>query len=153
MTIIVCLQVACWGNGDQGRLGLGTAGGSAVPCLVGALMDACFAGVSCGGAHTAAVAEDGSAYLWGLNDRGQLAQGDETPFLQVLVGWPDGLTLTVRPGQDSMQSALCIVPSSVAQYGALQRTRRAILRHKLAHAGPQRGTCTRGNCAGGRKPT
>ena len=82
-TKTACLQIACWGNGDQGRLGLGSAGGSSVPCLVGALTDALYTGVSCGGAHTAAVAQDGSAYLWGLNDRGQLAQGDETPFLQV----------------------------------------------------------------------
>ena len=79
------LQIACWGNGDQGRLGLGKAAASSVPCLVGALTDALFTVVSCGGAHTAAVAEDGSAYLWGLNDRGQLAQGDETPFLQVWI--------------------------------------------------------------------
>ena len=55
---------------------------------------ACFTGVACGGAHTAAVAEDGSAYLWGLNDRGQLAQGDETPFLQVLVSPSEGLIAT-----------------------------------------------------------
>ena len=94
MTVIVCLQIACWGNGDQGRLGLAAAGGSSVPCLVGALMNACFTGVACGGAHTAAVAEDGSAYLWGLNDRGQLAQGDETPFLQVLVSPSEGLIAT-----------------------------------------------------------
>lgn len=77
------LQVACWGNGDQGRLGLGSDKSSAVPRLLGALKDACFTGVSSGGAHTAAVAVDGTAFLWGLNDRGQLAQGTESPFLQV----------------------------------------------------------------------
>ena len=77
------LQVACWGSGDQGRLGLGSDKSSAVPRLLGALKDACFTGVSSGGAHTAAVAVDGTAFLWGLNDRGQLAQGTESPFLQV----------------------------------------------------------------------
>ena len=106
MTFTVCLQIACWGNGDQGRLGLGTAGGSSVPCLVGALMDACFSGVSCGGAHTAAVAEDGSAYLWGLNDRGQLAQGDETPFLQVMDG------LVVWHSLCSQDTTACTVTSA-----------------------------------------
>ena len=56
-------------------------------------MHAYFTDVSCGGAHTAAVVKDGSVYLWGLNDRGQLAQGDEAPFLQVLVSIPHVLKL------------------------------------------------------------
>ena len=45
--------------------------------------EAVLIGVSCGGAHTAAVAEDGSAFLWGLNDSGQLVQGSDSPYLQV----------------------------------------------------------------------
>ena len=56
---------------------------SDVPRILATLGDALFTDVSCGGAHTAAVAEDGSAFLWGLNDRGQLAQGKESSFLQV----------------------------------------------------------------------
>lgn len=54
-----------------------------MPRILATLGDALFTDVSCGGAHTAAVAEDGSAFLWGLNDRGQLAQGKESSFLQV----------------------------------------------------------------------
>ena len=77
------MQIACWGNGDQGRLGLGSNNSSSVPRLLGALKEAVLIGVSCGGAHTAAVAEDGSAFLWGLNDSGQLVQGSDSPYLQV----------------------------------------------------------------------
>lgn len=78
------VQIACWGNGDQGRLGLGNNSGSSVPRLLSALKEAVLVGVSCGGAHTAAVAEDGSAFLWGLNDDGQLVHGSDSPYLQVL---------------------------------------------------------------------
>ncbi|CAK0784231.1 hypothetical protein CVIRNUC_007435 [Coccomyxa viridis] len=76
-------KIACWGNGDQGRLGLGNNSGSSVPRLLSALKEAVLVGVSCGGAHTAAVAEDGSAFLWGLNDDGQLVHGSDSPYLQV----------------------------------------------------------------------
>ena len=95
MTVIVCLQIACWGNGDQGRLGLAAAGGSSVPMSCWRPHECLFHWRSLWRAlTTAAVAEDGSAYLWGLNDRGQLAQGDETPFLQVLVSPSEGLIAT-----------------------------------------------------------
>ena len=55
-----------------------------MPRLLSALREAVLVGVSCGGAHTAAVAEDGSAFLWGLNDDGQLVHGSDSPYLQVL---------------------------------------------------------------------
>ncbi len=48
--------VACWGNGDFGRLGLGPANLSEeVPKLCASLLDLDAQQVACGGAHTAVV--------------------------------------------------------------------------------------------------
>jgi alpha-tubulin suppressor-like RCC1 family protein len=64
-------RVACWGNGDHGRLG-GHPIARAIPTIVDALMHQNFVSIKCGGAHTAAVGVDGSVFTWGLNDHGQL---------------------------------------------------------------------------------
>ncbi|KAK9831971.1 hypothetical protein WJX81_004301 [Elliptochloris bilobata] len=69
--------LACWGNTDGGRLGHGF---QVIKCLfprvVAALLnhDATqdIAHVACGGAHTAAIAGDGTVFTFGLNDAGQL---------------------------------------------------------------------------------
>lgn len=73
-------KVACWGNGDYGRLGHDCAKSLAVPSLVPALINQEFLSVACGGAHTAAVAVDGSVFTWGLNDHGQLGHYTHQEF-------------------------------------------------------------------------
>lgn len=65
-------KIASWGNGDHGRLGHGSLTGRAIPSILAALLDQSFYFLDCGGAHTAAVAADGSVFTWGLNDYGQL---------------------------------------------------------------------------------
>lgn len=65
-------KVACWGNSDYGRLGHGSSTGRSIPSILAALLDQDFISVRCGGAHTAAVANDGGVFSWGLNDAGQL---------------------------------------------------------------------------------
>ncbi|KAK3260464.1 hypothetical protein CYMTET_30577 [Cymbomonas tetramitiformis] len=70
--------LATWGNGDFGRLGHSLQDlSSSLPRRV-TLPPCNLRQVDCGGAHTAAVSEDGRLFTWGLNDRGQLGHsGDE----------------------------------------------------------------------------
>jgi len=110
-------------------------------------MDTVFTDVSCGGAHTAAVAEDGSAFLWGLNDSGQLAQGDESPYLQVPL-----LACMCHP----MAAGMPVQSSTEHEYHSLHYVMlpsmlHVILRQSsidLAHAGPTGSTCARGHHTG-----
>lgn len=68
-------RVLCtFGNGDCGRLGhsLADHASEELPRLVAALRSTPLKAVACGGAHTAALDEQGTVYSWGLNDKGQL---------------------------------------------------------------------------------
>ncbi|KAI8464458.1 MAG: regulator of chromosome condensation 1/beta-lactamase-inhibitor protein II [Monoraphidium minutum] len=70
--------VACWGNGQHGRLGHMCGESSELfPRIVAALAGQRAAQVACGGAHTAAVMEDGSLWTWGINSRGQLGHSND----------------------------------------------------------------------------
>jgi alpha-tubulin suppressor-like RCC1 family protein len=77
----------CWGRGESGQLGA-TAPTSCPdigPCslvpvaVTGGLS---FRQVAAGGAHTCALTGDGSAYCWGSNTVGQLADGSTTSRTQ-----------------------------------------------------------------------
>lgn len=77
-------KVKCWGNNGSGRLGYGDLQsrgtkpedmGDMLPTVdlgVGKLAKA----ISVGNAHSCALLTDGSVKCWGLNDKGQLGQGD-----------------------------------------------------------------------------
>ncbi|GBF93212.1 hypothetical protein Rsub_05944 [Raphidocelis subcapitata] len=70
--------IACWGNGQHGRLGHGAHEASeAFPRVVAALAGHRATRVACGGAHTAAVMEDGSLWSWGLNSHGQIGHSGD----------------------------------------------------------------------------
>jgi alpha-tubulin suppressor-like RCC1 family protein len=75
-------RVVTFGTGDHGRLGHLTLLGSAIPRIVSCLGHERFVEVQCGGAHTAAVSEDGSMYTWGYNDRGQLGHSQFSSYAQ-----------------------------------------------------------------------
>ena len=107
-----CCQrlLACWGNGDFGRLGHGKSSlGESIPRVCSYLSDLNIAHASCGGAHTVAVsgnmhacaklqeglrlivkqhglADDGSVFSMGLNEDGQL--GHSAHARSVPVGIP-----------------------------------------------------------------
>ena len=66
-------RVWCWGSGENGELGSGTAQSSATPHLVAGLSDA--TALWAGNMHTCAIKRTGGVVCWGVNDRGQLGDG------------------------------------------------------------------------------
>jgi hypothetical protein len=85
----------CWGANSYGNFGNGTMwGSSSVPIPVTLPADVTsFASVSVGAFHTCGIGNNGLAYCWGRNDRGQLGDGtfndSSTP---VVVTLPAGVT-------------------------------------------------------------
>ncbi|KAB1222296.1 Ultraviolet-B receptor UVR8 [Morella rubra] len=75
---------AVWGNGDYGRLGLGSLESQWRPAICSAFRDQSLRAISCGGAHTLFLTEPGRVFATGLNDFGQL-------------GISDNMTYTIEP--------------------------------------------------------
>lgn len=84
-----------WGWNDQGQLGDGSTTPVSVPHQVGSANDWSSVAVSgvfdialnAGGLHSAAIKADGSLWLWGNNDHGQLGDGTtEDRYTPVQVG-------------------------------------------------------------------
>eukprot|EP00775_Hariotina_reticulata_P010632 gene10632-10790_t len=71
--------LATFGNGQFGRLGHGSESNELFPRVVSALTGIKVTAVAAGGAHTAAVAEDGGLWTFGINSHGQLGYGSELP--------------------------------------------------------------------------
>ncbi|MFN3199957.1 MAG: thrombospondin type 3 repeat-containing protein [Bradymonadia bacterium] len=75
-------SVKCWGNNGNGQLGQGDTSNRGIyaPETYGALpgisLDGQATAISTGGDHACAVLDDGSVKCWGLNNYGQLGQGD-----------------------------------------------------------------------------
>ncbi|MBW3553056.1 MAG: hypothetical protein KY466_06085 [Gemmatimonadetes bacterium] len=70
----------CWGWNGNGQLGDGTTTNRDAPALVSGGLT--WHSISTGGGfgnHTCAVTTSGSAYCWGLNERGQLGNGNRSP--------------------------------------------------------------------------
>ncbi|XP_041007909.1 ultraviolet-B receptor UVR8 isoform X2 [Juglans microcarpa x Juglans regia] len=63
---------AVWGNGDYGRLGLGSLESQWRPAICSAFRGQNLRAISCGGAHTLFLTESGRVFATGLNDFGQL---------------------------------------------------------------------------------
>jgi len=64
----------CWGENADGQLGIGSNLPSAAPVVVTASPSS-WSAVAAGGAHTCAVAGDGTLWCWGANVKGQLGIG------------------------------------------------------------------------------
>ncbi|XP_050382759.1 ultraviolet-B receptor UVR8 [Argentina anserina] len=73
---------ALWGNGDYGRLGLGSLDSQWTPTLLlcSAFRDQSLEAISCGGAHTLFLTQGGRVFATGLNDFGQLGVSGDVPY-------------------------------------------------------------------------
>ena len=70
--------VFCWGRNTSGEVGNGFPGQpSVIPVPTRVVGTIKWSEISAGGQHTCGLADDGTAYCWGLNDRGQLGVGEE----------------------------------------------------------------------------
>ncbi|MED6123603.1 hypothetical protein PIB30_050628 [Stylosanthes scabra] len=101
--------VALWGNGDYGRLGLGTLDSQWTPAVCNALQNKTLQSIACGGAHTLFLTDDGCVYATGLNDCGQLGisegkqylmepvrvLGDDKKIMHVAAGYNHSCAITV----------------------------------------------------------
>jgi alpha-tubulin suppressor-like RCC1 family protein len=78
-------KVYCWGNGGNGRLGLGNTQDRFEACPVLELEGVNIASICCGASHSMAVSDTGKLYCWGKNSAGQCSKagGDDvlTPLL------------------------------------------------------------------------
>lgn len=71
---------AVWGNGDYGRLGLGSLESQWRPVNISSFGDQSVCQIACGGAHTLFLTECGRVYSTGLNDFGQLGSSDDISY-------------------------------------------------------------------------
>ncbi|XP_021853090.1 ultraviolet-B receptor UVR8 isoform X1 [Spinacia oleracea] len=71
---------ALWGNGDYGRLGLGSVDSQWRPVICSAFNGDSVRSIACGGAHTLFLTESGRVYASGLNDFGQLGISDDKNY-------------------------------------------------------------------------
>ena len=108
-------SVWMWGLGEHGQLGLGDTATRATPVAVQALRAARVrvVALACGGAHSAAVCDQGWLYTWGRGDWGQLGHGNRAGRLfgkavrhlgharvrSVVCGW--GCTVALSDGTKS----------------------------------------------------
>ncbi|KAL1347018.1 hypothetical protein AAHE18_08G228200 [Arachis hypogaea] len=100
---------ALWGNGDFGRLGLGTLDSQWTPAVCNAFQHKTLKSIACGGAHTLFLTDDGFVYATGLNDFGQvgISEGkqyfvepvrvlvDEKKIMHIAAGYNHSCAITV----------------------------------------------------------
>ncbi|XP_060835591.1 E3 ubiquitin-protein ligase HERC2 isoform X3 [Rhopalosiphum padi] len=74
-------EVYAWGDGDDGKLGLGNRVSHSKPQLVQSLNGKCIIDIACGGFHSAAISSYGHLYTWGKGRYGRLGHGDYEDYL------------------------------------------------------------------------
>ncbi len=127
----------CWGQGEDGRLGVGDTLDRFEPVPVQTTLR--FTQLSAGGAHTCAIAEDALAWCWGANFRGQLGAGDTVEsalprpvggghrfrtvetgnyyscgLLETGTAWCWGDNLTAELGTGELSAAPVVLPEAVS---------------------------------------
>lgn len=104
-------KVCSWGNGGNGRLGLGDTTDRAEACLIKDLLGEIITSVQCGASHSMAITKkNGNVYMWGKNSQGQCGKGNledvsrpsfngtlqaET-VVKMAAGWEHTIALTAK---------------------------------------------------------
>lgn len=70
--------ITCWGRDQFGQLGDGGGTGGQTTSPTQITQSETYATITSGGDHHCGVRDDGRAYCWGLNNRGQLGDGTRT---------------------------------------------------------------------------
>ena len=80
-------RVFSWGNGGNGRLGLGDMADRTGACLVPGLAALDVRAVQCGASHSMALCSGGEVLCWGKNSQGQVSfissLKDDIPLMMV----------------------------------------------------------------------
>jgi alpha-tubulin suppressor-like RCC1 family protein len=101
-------RVYSWGNGGNGRLGLGDVLDRTEACPVSLLDHEQISAVQCGASHSMALTSAGRVYSWGKNTQGQCGHGsvddqvkpavirrlEDCVVVQLAAGWEHSLALT-----------------------------------------------------------
>ena len=74
-----------WGNGANGRLGLGHVRNISNPKLLDALATKKIVNIWCGASHSMALDENYMPYIWGKNSQGQCGNGTTEDVLDPIV--------------------------------------------------------------------
>lgn len=91
-------EVFAWGRGEHGVLGTGSSSGALAPAQLIALANVKLKKIACGLNFSGALTTDGLIYLWGRNDRHQLAQ---SPGIAMDVHAMESLPMVVESLQQS----------------------------------------------------
>jgi ubiquitin-protein ligase E3 A len=99
--------LVCWGKGMNGQVGQGSSANAYAPIIArpsagynaaGQASAPSFLAVSAGARHSAAVATNGTAYLWGDGHLGQIADGDMSDKLRPVMVRAPRLPTPSTPG-------------------------------------------------------
>eukprot|EP01031_Cornospumella_fuschlensis_P031544 gene31544-38125_t len=102
-------QVWAWGNGGNGRCGLGDVFDRTEACLLSSLAFEKIVALQCGASHSLALTDKGQVYSWGKNSQGQCGHGNledvlkpalvkkfqnDLTIVQLAAGWEHSMALT-----------------------------------------------------------
>lgn len=103
-------KVYSWGNGGNGRLGLGDVSDRTEACLVNSLSDEIVISVQCGASHSMVLTDKAQVYSWGKNTQGQCGHGcaddilrpqmikkfDDVRIQRLAAGWEHSVALSTE---------------------------------------------------------
>lgn len=95
-----------WGYNDYGQLGNGSTAQSSIPVQVSALSGMKMTAVAAGVYHTVALRDDGTVWVWGSNDYGQLGDSSNWSSTPVQLTALSGMVITAVAAGDFHTVAL-----------------------------------------------
>ena len=134
-------EVYAWGNGANGRLGLGNSDDEALPKALNSFHDAPVNHVFAGASHSMAVTASGVAYAWGKNNQGQCGVGSTTDQIHPapLVYFKDSESIVVQMCGGWEHSLALTQEGKVFSFGCgYKDSRRSTIPSVLGHGSTER---------------